>query len=201
MRTTILLVLGVLAGVTAPSLAEAQIYRYTDERGTNHYVDGLAAVPDRYRATAQPLTLRNAPVTPSAELAVRSPETGETTISFTPGQRILTDARINDSASVRLLVDTGADRTVISPRALVAAGISLTRGSVAQQIQGATGTADARRVVVESIAVGRARVGRMVVFAHDINQTGFDGLLGRDFLEQFTVNIDPARGVVTLRPK
>jgi len=28
-----------------------------------------------------------------------------------------------------------------------------------------------------------------------------DGLLGRDFLDQFNVNIDSSRGVVTLAPK
>jgi hypothetical protein len=30
---------------------------------------------------------------------------------------------------------------------------------------------------------------------------GADGTLGRDFLEQFNVNIDSAKGVVTLTPK
>lgn len=43
------------------------------------------------------------------------------------GQRIVTTARINDRVDVALLIDTGADRTVISPRALIAAGVSLSR--------------------------------------------------------------------------
>ena len=44
-----------------PGRGAAQVYRYTDERGQNHYVDGLENVPDRHRATASPLGLRSAP--------------------------------------------------------------------------------------------------------------------------------------------
>jgi hypothetical protein len=40
-----------------------------------------------------------------------------------------------------------------------------------------------------------------VVISHDIEQGGIDGLLGRDFLDQFNVNVDNAQGVVTLTPK
>jgi predicted aspartyl protease len=192
---------GLLMGVGL-DVAIAQIYRYTDERGNAHYVDGFAAVPEQYRATAEPLPFRNAPpAASSANVPAREPEKGATTIAFTPGQRILTDARINDSTSVRLLVDTGADRTLISPRALVAAGVSLTRGARTEQVRGVTGSAETQRVVIDSLAVGEARVGRMTVYALDMNQPGFEGLLGRDFLEQFNVTIDSSRGMVTIKPK
>jgi hypothetical protein len=39
------------------------------------------------------------------------------------------------------------------------------------------------------------------VAAHDVDLGQGDGLLGRDFLDQFTVNIDSSAGVVTLSPK
>ena len=50
---------------------------------------------------------------------------------------------------------------------------------------------------IESLEVGEARVGRMLVGSYDSGHgVGGDGLLGRDFLDQFNVNIDspPRRG-------
>jgi hypothetical protein len=55
-------------------------------------------------------------------------------------------------------------------------------------------------VPVESIQVGEARVDRLLVVSHDIGQ-GMDGLLGRDFLDQFRLTVDSAQGVATLAPK
>ena len=40
-----------------------------------------------------------------------------------------------------------------------------------------------------------------MVISHDIEQEGVDGLLGRDFLEQFKVALDSESGVATLSPK
>jgi predicted aspartyl protease len=108
---------------------------------------------------------------------------------------------VNGSHSVRLLLDTGADRTLISPRALVAAGVSLTRGSMTGSISGVTGTADVQAVALDSLEVGEARVGRLRVISYDMNQSGYDGLLGRDFLEQFNVSIDSSRGLVSIAPR
>jgi hypothetical protein len=55
-------------------------------------------------------------------------------------------------------------------------------------------------VAIESLEVGQARIGRMVVASYDVAGAG-DGLLGRDFLDRFTVTIDSTNGVVTLAPK
>ncbi|MBI2156858.1 MAG: aspartyl protease family protein [Candidatus Rokubacteria bacterium] len=89
----------------------------------------------------------------------------------------------------------------MSPRVFAAAGVSLSRGVETGSIRGATGTANVTAVPIESIEVGEAKVGKMVVISHDIEQSGIDGLLGRDFLDQFNVNVDNAQGVVTLTPK
>jgi hypothetical protein len=192
---TVLLVL-----VLAASPVSAEIYRWTDDRGTAHYADGLENVPEAFRARAVPVGLRNSPASSDGAPAP-APAAGPGTIRFTPGQRILVDARINGSTSARLLLDTGADRTLIDPRTLIAAGASLTRGTVPGQIRGVTGTTGAENVRIESLEVGDIRVGRMLVIAHDMNQPGIDGLLGRDFLQQFNVTIDTARGIVTIAPR
>jgi len=67
--------------------------------------------------------------------------------------------------------------------------------------KGATGTANVLFVSVQSIEVGTARSGPLRVAAHDIEFGTGDGLLGRDFLDNFIVTIDSAARVVTLTPK
>lgn len=207
-RAAVLVVAAILLlGRPAPS--EAQIYRWVDEQGVPHFSEGIDSVPERYRATAVPLGLRNAPATPSVPAGGGAPgapraggatATGGTQIKFLPGKPIIVEALINGSTSVKLILDTGADRTVINPRLLAAAGVSLTAGP-GGQMRGATGTAAVRGAQLDSLAIGGAKVGKLMVISHDIEQEGVDGLLGRDFLEQFKVALDAESGVATLSPK
>jgi hypothetical protein len=56
--------------------------------------------------------------------------------------------------------------------------------------------------VVESLEVGEARVGKLPVGSYELAGTDAgDGLLGRDFLDQFNMEIDATRGEVRLAPK
>jgi len=220
MRLSVALVL-LLALTSLPTLpAAAQIYKYTDERGQSYYVDGMQNVPERYRSRATPIGLSNqgggaAPAAASGAPATGGPAggpatkavggagagKGSATIEFDPNKPILVEGLVNGSASVRLILDTGADRTMISPSALTAAGVSLTVGAQQSQIRGVAGQADTQSVPISSLAVGGASVGRLMVLAHDMENPDVDGLLGRDFLSQFNVQIDPAKGVVTISPK
>jgi hypothetical protein len=62
------------------------------------------------------------------------------------------------------------------------------------------GSQEMQFVTISSLDVAGATVGRLTVAAHGVEGAG-DGLLGRDFLDNFSVNIDAAKGVVTLSPK
>jgi hypothetical protein len=53
---------------------------------------------------------------------------------------------------------------------------------------------------VASLEIGNVKVGPLKVLAHTAAHQA-DGLLGRDFLERFTVTIDSAGGRVTLTPR
>jgi predicted aspartyl protease len=204
MRRVALVALSLGLLITAlPATAPAQVYRYTDESGQNHYVDGIEKVPARHRASAVPLSMRSTPTStapPAAAGAVRP--AGTSVIKYTPGQRIMVDVKINGGFTARLLLDTGADRTMISPRTLVAAGVPVTRPVATGTITGAPGTDRINYVVVESLEVGEARVGRMAVGSYELagTETG-DGLLGRDFLDQFKITFDAGNGEVHLAPK
>ena len=183
--------------VLAPAPARAQIYRWTDEAGNSHYADGVQNVPEAYRGKAVPLNFRNRPPssdpTPARESAIR----------FTPGRHIVVDARVNGSTSAKLYLDTGAAHTLLSPRVLKAAGVSPDRDGTKVETRGliADAKTEVYRVAIDSLEVGEARVGRMLVSAYDMEMQGVDGLLGQDFLGLFKITIDASRGIVTIAPK
>jgi len=189
----------------SPQAARAEIYRYVDAQGQSYYVDGFQNVPQQYRRSAIPIGMRNLPApavsaTP-AEGGGGAKPAGAAVIKYTPGQRIMVDVKINGSYFARLLLDTGADRTMISPRTLQAAGVSITRPVASGQITGATGTDRIDYVVVESLEVGDARVGKMPVGSYELAGDSGEGLLGRDFLDQFKVTMDATAGEVHLAPE
>ncbi len=180
--------------------AGAEIVRWTDEQGNPHYSDGIQSVPERYRSTAVPLKLWNSPPLPPGSEVASPRSTGGAEIHYAPGQRITVEAKINGRTPVRLLLDTGADKTLISPKVLRDAGVWLI-GAASGPIVGVTGQADAQSITLDSLEVQDARVERMHVLVFDMNRGDVDGLLGRDFLDHFHVTLDSSTGTVRLRPK
>ena len=199
MRALVSVALLVLAPTLVPSNVAAQFYRWADEFGNIYYSEGIDSVSPRYRGTAVPLEMRNtAPAAPGTTGS--APSVAETLIRFVPGRHIVVDARINGTATVKMILDTGAAGTLISPRALAAAGVSLTRGGRPARTRGIAKDTDVEvtQVAIDSLEVGAARVGRMVVSSYDMDMPDAEGLLGQDFLGHFNVLIDSANGTVKL---
>jgi len=119
-------------------------------------------------------------------------------VPFAAGAPVIIDAYLNGVA-LRLLIDTGADRTVISPAALVRAGVDAARGAPVR-ITGVTGSSSASLVAVQRLDVAGAQVGPLAVIAHAV-PGDFDGLLGRDVLDAFTVTFHAAENRATLTPR
>lgn len=192
-RAVALALAGLLTGAGA---AAAQVFRWVDAEGSIHYSQGVESVPPRYRDSAVIIGYdRNEPAPAPAP-----PPLGIGRVRFTPGQPIMVAVRINGATPATLMLDTGATRTVINPRVLESVGVNY-RDAQRGSIRGVTGEAAVLAVRIESLEANGARSGPLMVVAHD---TGFgqgDGLLGRDFLDQFSVNIDNAAGVVTLTPR
>jgi predicted aspartyl protease len=191
------LLLALAAVAMVPDIASAQIFRWLDGEGDIHYSQGVDSVPLRFRPAAVIIGYDREilPDPPSASTAAGR-------VKFSPGQPIMVTARVNDRDSVQLMVDTGAARTVISPAVLNTLGVSFDN-AMKGSLKGVTGAADVVAVRVESIEVSGMRYGPLAVVSHD---TGFgpgrgDGLLGRDFLDNFTITIDNAAGVLTLTPR
>ena len=107
-------------------------------------------------------------------------------------------------------MDTGADRTVISPEALERAGLAGQAGR-SIQVVGVTGTTTATLVTLPLLDVAGARIGPLAVVVYALPASfrggessggaspgAVDGLLGRDVLDAFTLSVDSASGRATL---
>ncbi len=178
----------------AATPAAAQLYRWTDAEGTVYYTSDLATIPLPYRDSAKDI---GSP-TPGPEEEETTPEPTGVAIPYTGGPLIV-DASLN-GVSLRLLLDTGAERTLISPTAMARAGFNVAAGA-SVQIRGVTGDATAIMVPVARLDVAGARVGPLEVIVHALAGESVDGLLGRDVLDAFTVTVDAPNRRALLTPR
>jgi hypothetical protein len=176
----------------------ADIYYWIDDQGTQYYTTRLESIPDPYRSKAIPLSLPTSPPVPP-EITPRPLQKGPTRIPFTLGAPVLVSAKINGGGPITLILDTGADRTMVAPSALSRLGISF-ENALRGVVRGVTGASYAEAVWVNSVEIGEARVGPLLIIVHEADLQGVDGLLGRDFLANFNVTIDSKEKVVTLSP-
>jgi hypothetical protein len=188
----------ILLLILIPNLLLAEIYYWVDDQGVQYYTTRLENIPEPYRSSAHLLPAPTSPPRPP-DLQSSPPPSGFATIPFTSGSPVLVSVRINGAGPVTLILDTGSDHTLVSPSVLSKLGISFETAHRAT-IKGVTGTSDADAVWVNSLEVGEANVGPLLVIAHDATLHGADGLLGRDFLGHFNVTIDSKKQIVTLLP-
>ena len=188
----------ILIFVLLPGLVLADIYYWVDDQGVQYYTTRLESIPEPYRSNAQLLPLPTSPPM-LPELTPNPPQKGLTKIPFTPGSPVLVSAKINGAGPITLILDTGSDRTLVAPSALLRLGIS-TENAARGILKGVTGASYVDAVWVNTVEVDEAKVGPLLVIAHDADLKNADGLLGRDFLANFNVTIDSKERVVTLAP-
>jgi len=188
----------ILISLFLPPPTFADVYYWIDDQGTQYYTTRLESIPEPYRSKAIPLSLPTSPPVPP-EITPRPLQKGLTRIPFTLGSPVLVSAKINGGGPITLILDTGADRTMVAPSALSRLGISF-ENALRGVVRGVTGASYAEAVWVNSVEVGEARVGPLLIIVHEADLQGVDGLLGRDFLANFNVTIDSKEKVVTLSP-
>jgi len=188
----------ILIFMVLPGLVLGDIYYWMDDQGTQHYTTRLESIPEPYRSKAIPLPLLTSPPVPP-EITPRPSPKGLTKIPFTPGSPVLVSVKINGDGPITLILDTGADRTMVAPSALSRLGISF-ENALRGVVRGVTGASYVEAVWVNSVEVEEAKVGPLLIIAHDADLRGADGLLGRDFLANFNVTIDSKERIVTLAP-
>jgi clan AA aspartic protease (TIGR02281 family) len=187
----------------------AEVYRWTDASGRLHFTEDLHRVPPAHRAEAEASAERDAG--PSRVQRIESPPArrAEAPLGARGSERIYTipveraglsmqvTATLNGSVRAPFIIDTGASDVVIPGWVAEQLGVEIDETTRTQFYQTANGVVETPVVTLDSIDLGGAE-------AHDVAASVSEGmpvgLLGLSFFNRFSYHVDPARGVVTLRP-
>jgi clan AA aspartic protease (TIGR02281 family) len=188
--------------------AYAEIYKWVDRDGGVHFTDTIAGIPLEYRDRIEART--------STTLAPQSvpgpPQTGpeRLSVALTPasmsyevplrraGNAMLVEAVVDRTRHAHLLLDTGAELTVLSTAVARSLALNL-RDAAVMPLRSASGVFFAPMMKVQSITVGDAAVYDVEVVVHDATP-GLDGLLGMSFLDNFSVTISGSGHKLILTP-
>ena len=107
------------------------------------------------------------------------------------GDHLLVDALLNNSQQVRLLIDTGASMTILTPDFLKRSNISYLDTGKKMLFNTANGQVNVSMYKIESLSLGEWQVNQMEIGVIPLdNETAFNGLLGMNFLKHFQFYID-----------
>ena len=107
------------------------------------------------------------------------------------GDHLLVDALLNNSQQVRLLIDTGASMTILTPDFLKRSNISYLDTGKKMLFNTANGQVNVPMYKIESLSLGEWQVNQMEIGVIPLdNETAFNGLLGMNFLKHFQFYID-----------
>ncbi len=116
--------------------------------------------------------------------------------SLDADDRLTVPAMINGQGPFKFVVDTGADRCVLS--ASLAASLNLPRGADIL-VHGISGSTLAPSAIVDTLTVGDARLERATLPVLTDDRVGADGLLGVDILDGRNVVMDFHRRQIEVR--
>ncbi len=183
--------------------AFSQIYKWIDQDGKTHFTDSLSSVPPEYLSQLEPKA--SAPPPPPAPAPVPASQKGNTVArppsTYTvplarQGNALVAQTVFNGTVSAPLLVDTGAELTVIAPEIARRLGLPVEQAAVIP-LRSASGVFLAPLLKVRSLQVGEATVRDVEVVVHDATP-GMGGLLGMSFLDAFAVTINTTTQALTL---
>jgi clan AA aspartic protease (TIGR02281 family) len=115
------------------------------------------------------------------------------------GNHFLVDARLG-SRSARLLIDTGASLTMLTPAALGRRGDAAHETGRTGIFNTANGRVRAPIYRLDALSVGDWQVSDLEVGVLDLDNPGIDGLLGMNFLSRFRFFIDQNEALLRLSP-
>jgi len=193
---SLILTAGLLPGAAS---AQTEIYTWLDGNGNPVFSQeggsipfdrdvNVIILPDPARAQVEAEPVARVEAEPVADVVV--PMRSEFALPTI-------DAQVNDLEGVEFVVDTGASITVLNRELADALDIDLTESTRTRTLKTAQGTITATQVELESLRIGDA-------FVEDLTAVVVEGetvpnLLGRNFLNNFSVTLDPTEDVLILR--
>lgn len=175
-------------------LAKAQL-AMGDEAGARESLQLVAADPEIGGQARELLAQLQPPVETSQH--------AEGAIPLTPaGNQFLVDVWADDDTQLRLLIDTGASLTIVTPQALAAMGIQVGETDRRVRVNTAGGAVEAPVLRIGSLAVGDYKVSSLDAGIIELpDMPDVDGLLGMNFLRHFQFFIDQHEHLLRLSPK
>jgi len=115
------------------------------------------------------------------------------------GNHFIVDARPAHGRNIRLLIDTGASMTILTPDVLEQHGISYQNTGRSGVFNTANGPVKAPIYRLNSLLVGDWQVNRLEIAVLDLSSSSdIDGLLGMNFLRHFQFFIDQNEALLRL---
>ena len=180
--------------ITPPAIS-GEMYRWVDEQGRVHLTD----TPPKSKGTLQELKVYQPSVPGQAPQPGGPPiaEPGRVKMTPTkPGGTVVVDVLLNRRLTAPMLLDTGADFTVLTKQVARDLRLSSLNHLPTQEFKTAGGAVRFPIATLQSLRVGTAEA-RDVEVAVDIDGHMPMGLLGMTFLRHFKVTVDHQRGQVT----
>jgi clan AA aspartic protease (TIGR02281 family) len=171
-----------------------ELYRWVDDHGRLHLSDTPPSATHELREL-KVYEPREVPAEP--ERAVSSGiDPGQAMLHpLRHGDGIVVEATLDRKVAVPLLLDTGADYTILTRQTAADLGITATERLPKKEFRTLGGIANAPILILKSLRVGSAEV-RDVDVAIDVNGQLPIGLLGMTFLRHFKVTVDRQQGQV-----
>lgn len=219
-RVILLVAVMTLAPLPAVPPSRALTYECADATGHIIFTDSPSQLTNCAAAATSPSSaqapglrlLAPTPAQPAATAPLLQPAvsgqparvTGSITIPATKiGRALVVRAKLNGVREVSLIVDTGAELTVLSHAVALDAGLlpSQTVATVTLNTAGGSVRADVFRV--GSVSLGEAEARDVTAAIHDLSDApaGIDGLLGLSFLDKYLVTLDAQKGELQLKPR
>jgi clan AA aspartic protease (TIGR02281 family) len=180
--------------ITPPAIS-GEMYRWVDEQGHVHLTD----TPPKSKGALQEFKVYQPSVPGQAPEPSGPPVAGPGRVKMTPtkpGGTVVIDAMLNRRVTVPMLLDTGADFTVLTKQVARDLRLSSLDHLPTQEFKTAGGPVRFPIATLQSLRVGTAEA-RDVEVAIDIDGHMPMGLLGMTFLRHFKVTVDHQRGQVT----
>ena len=111
-------------------------------------------------------------------------------------KRMFIDVRVNDTGPHRFLVDSGADRSVVSDG--LAARLNLPAGA-SVRVQGMAGSRQVGTVEVAALTLGQSEIGPLQAPSLPSRALGADGLIGIDALADQRLLLDFDKRTITVQ--
>jgi len=112
-------------------------------------------------------------------------------------------ATLNRVHPATLIVDTGAQSTIISPALVKQLGLVVSDSAPRRQVSVVGGNKiELPFVKLAVLQVGGAKVENMEIGVYDVapSSRGIHGLLGADFLHEFRLTLDRSESLMQLEP-